>query len=108
MIQVAISVLDVNEDNSVKTFYNLETAKPDFFHIDVMDGIFVEKNTLNKMRDYALKLHNISMTPLDVHLMVEKPMDFLDYFIDQGADRISFHIEACKDEEEIIGILKMV
>ncbi len=106
MIQVAISVLDVNEDNSVKTFYNLETAKPDFFHIDVMDGIFVEKNTLNKMRDYALKLHNISMTPLDVHLMVEKPMDFLDYFIDQGADRISFHIEACKDEEEIIGILK--
>ncbi len=106
MIEISASVLDVDEENSVQTFYNLETAKPDYFHIDVMDGIFVENNTLKKMRDFALKVHTITMTQMDVHLMVKDPMSVIDYFIDQGADRITFHIEACEDREKVFEIIK--
>lgn len=106
MAEVSVSVLDVDEENAVNVFYNVETAKIDYFHIDVMDGEFVEKENILKMRDYALKLHSISMTPLDVHLMVASPMEHIDDFIDAGADRITFHIEACKDSDEVLSIIR--
>lgn len=106
MAEVSISILDVKEEDSIKTFYNLETAKPDYFHIDVMDGKFVEKNNLEKMKDYTLKIHSMTMTPLDVHLMVENPRNEFDYFIDQGADKITFHYEVYKDNDEILNDIR--
>lgn len=106
MAEVSISILDVKEDDSIKTFYNLETAKPDYFHIDVMDGKFVKENNLEKMRDYTLKIHSMTMTPLDVHLMVENPKNEFDYFIDQGADKITFHYEVYKSNDDILNDIK--
>ena len=106
MAEVSVSVLDVEEENAINVFYNIETAKIDYFHIDVMDGDFVEHENVLKMRDYALKIHSISMTPIDLHLMVSKPMEHIDEFIDNGADRISFHIEACKDSDEVLSIIR--
>ena len=44
--EISISTLDIDEENAVSTFYNVETAKIDYFHIDAMDGKFVEKNNL--------------------------------------------------------------
>lgn len=106
MTEIAVSLLDVEEENAVSYFYNIETAKIDYFHIDVMDGKFVENENIKKMKDYALKINTVSMTPVDVHLMTEKPKEYFDYFIDQGADRISFHIETCKDKEEVLNNIK--
>ena len=71
MVEISASVLSVNKENAVHTFYNLETAKIDYFHIDVMDGKFVENNNLELMKDYALTISHISNLGLDVHLMVE-------------------------------------
>lgn len=106
MVEISISTLDVREENAVNTFYNVETAKIDYFHIDVMDGKFVEKNNLEKMKDYALKIHTVSMTPLDVHLMVQDPREAIDDFIDQEPDRITFHLEACRDKNEVLSIIR--
>ena len=106
MIEVSTSVLDVNEDDCMKTFYNIETAKTDYFHIDVMDGKFVEKDTREKMRDYALKISHISNIPLDVHLMCENVKESIDDYIDLKPDRITFHVEAIKDKEEAISLIK--
>lgn len=106
MAEISISTLDIDEENAVSTFYNVETAKINYFHIDAMDGKFVKNNNLRKMKDYALKLHTITMTPLDVHLMVENPKEIIDEFLDQEPDRITFHYEACKDSNEIINIIK--
>lgn len=50
MIEISASILSVQEEKSLKTFYNLETAGIDYFHIDVMDGKFVENNTEDIMR----------------------------------------------------------
>lgn len=106
MAEVSVSVLDVEEENAINVFYNVETAKIDYFHIDVMDGEFVKKDNVLQMRDYTLKIKSISMTPIDVHLMVNNPKEHLDYFIDQGVNRISFHIEACSNKDEIISLAK--
>ena len=108
MSEVSVSVLDVDEENAVNVFYNVETAKIDYFHIDVMDGEFVEKNNVLQMRDYTLKIKNISMTPIDVHLMVKNPREHIDYFIDQCVDRITFHYEVCKDNNEILSLVKEI
>ena len=67
MAEVSVSVLDVEEENAINVFYNIETAKIDYFHIDVMDGEFVKKDNVLQMRDYTLKIKSISMTPIDVH-----------------------------------------
>ena len=53
MIEISTSILNVKEENSLKMFYNIEAAKTDYFHIDVMDGKFVEKDTYNQMLEYS-------------------------------------------------------
>jgi ribulose-phosphate 3-epimerase len=108
MAEVSVTVLDVEEENALNVFYNIETAKIDYFHIDVIDGEFAENENVLKMRDYTLKIHSISMTPIEVHLMVKRPMEHIDDFIDLGADRIMFHIESCKDNNEALDIIKYI
>jgi len=106
MTEIAVSLLDVEEENAVSYFYNIETAKIDYFHLDVNDGKFVDNNNMEKMKDYALKINTVCMTPMEVHLMTETPKEYFDYFMDQGATRIIFHLEACKDNEEILSNIK--
>ena len=108
MTEVALSLLDVAEEDSLNVFYNIETARIDYFHIDVMDGEFVEGENVLKMRDYALKIHSISRTPMDVHLMVQRPIEHIDDFCDFGADRIIFHIETCVDNEQTYNIIRYI
>ena len=47
MVEISASLLSLKNENVIQTLYNLETAKIDYFHIDVMDGEFVENNTAN-------------------------------------------------------------
>ena len=106
MPDISVSTLDIPEENAVDYFYNLETAKPDYFHVDVMDGEFVEIENVKKQEDFALKINAITMTPFEVHIMAANPRYFLDYFIDNGADRIIFHSESCKDKDDCLEIIK--
>ncbi len=68
-------------------------SQADFFHIDIMDGVFVPNISfgfpvLAAIKKYAEK-------PLDVHLMIEKPERYIEQFRAAGADTISVHIETC-------------
>lgn len=105
MTKVSASVLNVDKDNAVHTFYDLETAKIDFFHIDVMDGKFVENNNVDLMKDYAVTLSHISNLGLDVHLMVENVDEMIDEFLVADPERITFHVEAIEDEERVKNII---
>ena len=71
MVEISTSILQVKKENIIKTIYNLETAHTDYFHIDVMDGEFVERDTSLYMREYSEYIKQISTVPLDVHLMVK-------------------------------------
>ena len=60
-MEVSASILSVNEEDSVHTFYRLELAHIDYFHIDVMDGKFVENDSHEKMKKYVDTLKNITI-----------------------------------------------
>ena len=108
MVEVSTSILSVNKENSVKIFYDLETAKTDYFHIDVMDGKFVNNNTIELMQEYTNQIKQISNIPLDIHLMVEDIKPFIDAYIPYEPNKITFHIEACKDREEVNNNIKYI
>ena len=101
-MEVSTSILNVKKENCIQTFYNLETAGTDYFHIDVMDGKFVENNTTELMIEYAEYLKNITNVPLDVHLMVEDVMSYIKSFIIFEPRNITIHYEAGKDKEELL------
>mgnify|MGYP004647076253 CR=1 FL=1 len=105
MIEVSTSILNVKEKDSVKTFYDLETAKTNFFHIDVMDGKFVDNNTAKRMLEYATNIKQISNVPLDVHLMVEDTKKYIDDYLALEPMYITVHKEAFKSKEEFEEII---
>ena len=94
MNKISASILNVNKEDAVHEFYNLETYKVDFFHIDVMDGKFVENNTYELMKEYETTLSHITNIGLDVHLMCENVFEAVDDFLMEGVDRITCHVEA--------------
>lgn len=108
MVRVSVSLLTVEKENAIKKFYNLETAKVDYFHIDVMDGKFVEKNTEELMKDYALTISHITNIGIDVHLMVENVEKFIDEYSMLEPEIITFHIEATKSEERTINAIREI
>lgn len=101
MVEISTSILSVKKGEESETFFKLERAKTDYFHIDVMDGKFVEKDTYKKMLEYASYIKRISNLPQDVHLMVENVKTAIDDFLSVEPNIITFHLEACKDKEEI-------
>ena len=108
MVEISTSILSVKRGEESKTFFGLEKAKTDYFHIDVMDGKFVEKNTYKRMLEYASYIKRISNLPLDIHLMVENISDAIDDFSSVDPNIITFHYEACKDKEEVMKYIKKI
>lgn len=108
MVEISASILAVEKENSIKKFYELETAKIDYFHIDVMDGKFVPKNTTAQMMEYSEYLKQISNVPLDVHLMVEDVKTWALAFMGVSPNIITFHIEAVKTKEAVLDIIKFI
>ena len=105
MAEVSASILTVEKENAVRTFYNLETAKINYFHIDVMDGKFVERDTTELMKDYALTISHISNLGLDVHLMVENVEEYIDEYLMLEPEILTFHIEATKTPERTLNAI---
>jgi ribulose-phosphate 3-epimerase len=92
---VAPSLLSANFLNLEKDITMLNRSEADWFHLDVMDGVFVPNISfgfpiIEKIRKATTKV-------LDVHLMIVDPERYLERFKKAGADIISIHMEACKD-----------
>lgn len=108
MVEISTSILSVKKGEESATFFELEKAKTDYFHIDVMDGKFVEKDTYQKMLEQASYIKRISNLPLDVHLMVEDVKNAIDDFLAVEPNMITFHLEACQNKEEVMGIIQYI
>lgn len=107
-IKVATSLLDAKKENIIQTLYDLEVAGTDYFHIDVMDGKFVENDTTELMRQYSEYIKNISNLPIDIHLMVEDVESYIKCYLPIEPDSIIFHIESCKNQEQVINNIKLI
>lgn len=90
-ILVAPSILAADFSRLGEEIKIIEEAGADFIHIDVMDGHFVPNITIGASQVAAIK--KVSRLPLDVHLMIENPFQFLEDFVQAGADIITIHIE---------------
>ena len=100
-MEVSTSLLSVKKEDIIQTIYNLEVAHTDYFHIDVMDGRFVENDTSETMRIYCEYLNQITNVPIDVHLMVTNIKEYIDSYSIFNPNIITFHYEACKDNTEV-------
>ena len=108
MIEVSTSILTMETGKEAETLLALEKSKTDYFHIDVMDGEFVEKNTYKTMLEYSNYIRRISNLPMDIHLMVNDVQTAIEVFSAVEPNIITFHIEACKNKEEIMENIKLI
>ena len=108
MVEVSTSILNMIKGKESETIFALEKAKTDYFHIDVMDGRFVEKDTYEYMLNTAAYIKRISNMPLDIHLMVEDVKSAVDDFTSVEPNIITFHLESCKDEKEVMENIKLI
>lgn len=92
MATIAPSLLSADFTRLAEAAQMLNDSQADWFHLDVMDGVFVPNLTFGMPIIKALKPH--SNKPFDVHLMIVQPERYIDAFRDAGADILTVHIEA--------------
>ena len=92
MIKVSPSILSADFVNLERDIRALTPAGADYVHIDVMDGEFVPNITIGIPVVAAIR--KITGLPLDVHLMIDRPIRYVDDFCKAGADILTIHLEA--------------
>lgn len=108
MVEISTSILSVKKENIIKKVYELEVSGTDYFHIDVMDGEFVENNTLDLMLTCSEYIKQISNLPLDVHLMVKDVKSYIQSYLILEPSIITFHLEACKNKKEVFELIELI
>ena len=99
MVSIAPSMLGA-DFGRMRDAAELVAPHSSYLHMDVMDGHFVPNLTMGV--DLVKALNGIA--PLDVHLMITDPVDFIDDFYDAGAEIISVHVEANNPREALVKI----
>ena len=92
MIKIAPSILSADFVNLERDITALKATGVDYVHVDVMDGEFVPNITIGMPVVAAIR--RITDLPLDVHLMIDRPVRYVKEFCKAGADILTIHVEA--------------
>ncbi|WP_433770241.1 ribulose-phosphate 3-epimerase [Bacillus wiedmannii] len=104
MIKIAPSILSADFSRLGEEIKDVEKGGADYIHVDVMDGHFVPNITIGPLIVEAIR--PITSLPLDVHLMIENPDNYIPTFAKAGADIITVHVEACPHLHRTIQLIK--
>ena len=103
MIKISPSILSADFANLERDIRRISSA--DYVHVDVMDGLFVPNISIGIPVVKAIR--PTTELPLDVHLMIERPVRYVDQFCDAGADIVTCHVEADTEENILAAIEKI-
>jgi ribulose-phosphate 3-epimerase len=101
---IAPSILSADFANLQRDVEMINSSNADWFHVDIMDGVFVPNISFGFPVIKAIKKH--ATKPLDVHLMIVQPERFIKEFKEAGADILSVHYEACTHLHRTIYAIK--
>ncbi|MEH6905019.1 ribulose-phosphate 3-epimerase [Neobacillus drentensis] len=104
MVKIAPSILSADFSKLGEEIIAVEKGGADYIHVDVMDGHFVPNITIGPLIVEAIR--PITKLPLDVHLMIENPDQYIEAFAKAGADYITVHVEACRHLHRTIQNIK--
>lgn len=104
MVKIAPSILSADFSKLGEEIKDVERGGADYIHVDVMDGHFVPNITIGPL--IVDSIRPITKLPLDVHLMIENPDQYIEDFAKAGADYITVHVEACRHLHRTIHLIK--
>jgi len=107
-IVVSASSMPAGRNMSSQLDYlkKVQTYGADMYHFDVMDGVFVKAETIDYMYLKEMKLNTV--LPFDVHLMIANPEKLITKYIKNGADILTLHVEAFKDEKALLKAIERI
>ena len=105
MAKIAPSILSADFVNLERDIHNIEENGADWVHVDVMDGLFVPNISIGIPVVQALR--RVTDLPLDVHLMIERPIRHVEQFVRAGADWLTIHIEADQPQNTLEALDKI-
>ncbi|MBQ7713584.1 MAG: ribulose-phosphate 3-epimerase [Oscillospiraceae bacterium] len=103
MVKIAPSILSADFANLARDVGRIASA--DYVHVDVMDGLFVPNITIGIPVVKAIR--PTTALPLDVHLMIDRPVRYVERFCDAGADLVTCHVEADTEENTRAALAKI-
>lgn len=101
---IAPSILSADFANIQRDVEMINKSEADWFHVDIMDGMFVPNISFGFPVIKAIKKH--ATKPLDVHLMINDPDRYLQTFKEAGADVLTVHLEACNHLHRTVQAIK--
>ena len=105
MAKIAPSILAADFANLERDIHDLEINGADFVHVDIMDGIFVPNISIGIPVVAAIR--PVTKLPLDVHLMIDRPIRYVEEFVKAGADFVTIHIEADQPQNTLDALDKI-
>ena len=103
MIQIAPSILSADFAHLGRDVEKVKTA--DWLHVDVMDGLFVPNISIGL--PVVQSIRPVTTLPLDVHLMIDRPVRYVERFCEAGADIVTVHVEADTPENTLEAIRRI-
>lgn len=106
IVDIAVSTDPIKDYQNIIDYAKHMQGVADFLHCDIMNQNFVDKDTF----DFNLvkNINRNSLIMLDVHLMVDEPMDDIPKYIDAGANILTVHYEAFENKENLVNSIKFI